>query len=67
MLTARQPKPKPQTYTAAAKLPSKAPALCPPDDWHSVNGFIGSRQAMETFFYDHAGGLSSMHVAGVKA
>lgn len=43
-----------------------APALCPPDDWHSVNGFIGSRQAMETFFYDHAGGLSSMHVAGVK-
>jgi len=44
-----------------------APALCPPDDWHSVNGFIGSRQAMETFFYDHAGGLSSMHVAGVKA
>jgi len=44
-----------------------APALCPPDDWHSVNGFIGSREAMETFFYDHAGGLSSMHVAGVRA
>lgn len=44
-----------------------APALCPPDDWHSVNGFIGSRQAMETFFYDRAGALSSMHVAGVKA
>jgi len=44
-----------------------APALCPPDDWHSVNGFIGSRQAMETFLYDPAGGLSSMHVAGVKA
>ena len=42
-----------------------APALCPPDDWHSVNGFIGSRQAMETFLYDPAGGLSSMHVAGV--
>jgi hypothetical protein len=44
-----------------------APALCPPDDWHSVNGFIGSRQAMETFLYDPDGGLSSMHVAGVKA
>jgi hypothetical protein len=43
-----------------------APALCPPDDWHSINGFIGSRQAMETFFYDHEGGLSSMHVAGVR-
>ena len=44
-----------------------APALCPPDDWHSVNGFIGSRQAMETFLYEPDGGLSSMHVAGVKA
>jgi UDP-2,3-diacylglucosamine pyrophosphatase LpxH len=44
-----------------------APALCPPDDWHSVNGFVGSRQAMETFLYDPDGGLSSMHVAGVKA
>lgn len=44
-----------------------APALCPPDDWHSVNGFIGSRQAMETFLYDPAGGLASMHVAGVLA
>lgn len=42
-----------------------APALCPPDDWHSVNGFIGSRQAMETFLYDPAGGLSSMHIAGL--
>ena len=43
-----------------------APALCPPDDWHSVNGFIGSRQAMETFLYDVDGGLSSMHVATGK-
>lgn len=41
-----------------------APAICPPDDWHSQMGFIGSRQAMETFFYDPAGGLVSMHVAG---
>jgi UDP-2,3-diacylglucosamine pyrophosphatase LpxH len=43
-----------------------APALCPPDDWHSVNGFIGSRQACETFLYDHDGGLSSMHVASPR-
>lgn len=43
-----------------------APALCPPDDWHSVNGFIGSRQACETFLYDPAGGLSSMHVASPR-
>lgn len=44
-----------------------APALCPPDDWHSVNGFIGSRQACETFIYEPDGGLSSMHVASPRA
>jgi hypothetical protein len=43
-----------------------APALCPPDDWHAENGFIGSRRAMETFLYRPEGGLVSMHVAGVE-
>ena len=43
-----------------------APALCPPDDWHAVNGFIGSRQACETFIYSPEGGLSSMHVSEGK-
>jgi predicted phosphodiesterase len=43
-----------------------APALCPPDDWHSVNGFIGARQAMETFLYAPDGGLTAMHVASPK-
>ena len=43
-----------------------APAICPPDDWHSQMGFIGSRQAMESFLYDPAGGLTAMHVAGVR-
>jgi hypothetical protein len=40
-----------------------APTVCPPDDWHSANGFIGSRQAMETFIYSPDGGLIAMHVA----
>jgi UDP-2,3-diacylglucosamine pyrophosphatase LpxH len=44
-----------------------APALCPPDDWHSVNGVIGSRQACETFIYEPDGGLCSMHVASPRA
>jgi UDP-2,3-diacylglucosamine pyrophosphatase LpxH len=43
-----------------------APALCPPDDWHSVNGFIGSRQACETFLYSPEGGLSAMHISEGK-
>ena len=43
-----------------------APALCPPDDWHSVNGFIGSRQACETFIYSQEGGLTAMHVSRLQ-
>jgi predicted phosphodiesterase len=40
-----------------------APALCPPDDWHAQEGYIGSRQAMETWFYRPGGGLAGMLVA----
>ena len=40
-----------------------APSLCPPDDWHSQEGWIGSRQAMETWFYRAGGGLAGMLVA----
>jgi hypothetical protein len=43
-----------------------APTVCPPDDWHSANGFIGARQAMETFLYAPDGGLTAMHVASPK-
>lgn len=43
-----------------------APALCPPDDWHAVNGFIGARQCMETFIYHTDGGLTAMHVSQPK-
>jgi hypothetical protein len=40
-----------------------APTVVPPDDWHAVGGFIGARQACETFFYAESGGLIAMHVA----
>lgn len=43
-----------------------APALCPADDWHAVNGFVGSRRAMELFLYRPDGGLQAMHVAGPR-
>lgn len=39
------------------------PSLSAADDWHAENGFIGSRQAMETFLYRPEGGLVAMHVA----
>ena len=44
----------------------RAPALCAADDWHSQEGFIGSRRAMETWFYEAGGGLAGMLVAGGK-
>ena len=39
------------------------PSLSSADDWHSENGFLGSRQAMETFLYRPEGGLVAMHVS----
>lgn len=43
-----------------------APSIAPADDYHAIGGWIGARQAMELFVYDHAGGLSAMHVAGPR-
>jgi hypothetical protein len=39
------------------------PSLSAADDWHSEHGFLGARQAMETFLYRPEGGLIAMHVA----
>ena len=39
------------------------PSLSAADDWHSENGFLGSRQAMETFLYRPEGGLVAVHVS----
>jgi hypothetical protein len=50
--------------TIDSVLVRTAPAICPADEWHSSHGFVGSRRAMETFFYSHRGGLDGMLVAG---
>lgn len=41
-----------------------APSLGPSDDYHALNGWVGSRRAMELFVYRPGGGLAAMHVAG---
>lgn len=43
-----------------------APSLSSPDDYHSTNGWVGQRQAMEAFIYAADGGLAAMHVAGPR-
>ena len=50
--------------TIDSVLVRTAPAICPADEWHAENGFVGSRRAMETFFYNNRGGLDGMLVAG---
>lgn len=36
------------------------PALCPPDGWHSLEGFVGAPRGMQSFFYHKAGALVAM-------
>ena len=50
--------------TIDAVVVRTSPAICPPDDWHSIHGFAGSRQAMESFCYRSEGGLAAIHIAG---
>jgi hypothetical protein len=43
-----------------------APSLSAPDDYHTTNGWVGQREAMECFLYDARGGITAMHVAGPR-
>lgn len=36
------------------------PALCPPDGWHALEGFVGATRGMQAFYYHAAGGLVGM-------
>lgn len=49
--------------TIQAVVVRRAPALCAADDWHAQEGYVGSRRAMETWFYQPGGGLAGMLVA----
>jgi len=36
------------------------PALCPADDWHSQNGFVGNKRSAEGYVWDEEEGLISV-------
>lgn len=40
-----------------------APALCPPDQWHAEQAYVGNLLAMEAFYYHRAGKLLGHDVA----
>lgn len=42
------------------------PALCPPDGWHSVEGFVGATRAMDSYTYHADGYLIGMRRATAR-
>jgi hypothetical protein len=36
------------------------PALCPPDQWHVLHGFLGGKRAAEVLFYHRTRGPAGM-------
>jgi predicted phosphodiesterase len=52
--------------TVDSVLVRVAPSLGPADDYHASNGWVGARRAMESFFYDPAGGLAGMFCSGPR-
>lgn len=52
--------------TIAGVITRTSPSVASADDWHVENGYLGSRQAMESFLYRQPGGLDAMFVAGVE-
>jgi hypothetical protein len=43
------------------------PSLCPPDSWHSQNGYVMSNPAAQAFLYDDEEGLECIYYHRVKA
>jgi metallophosphoesterase superfamily enzyme len=37
-----------------------APALCPPDGWHAIEGYVGAPRGMESYYYHTSGSLVGM-------
>lgn len=52
--------------TVDSVLVRVAPSLGPADDYHASNGWIGARRAMESYFYDPAGGVVGMFCSGPR-
>jgi len=49
-----------EVQTVGGVVIRTAPALCPPDGWHAVEGFVGAPRGMESYYYHAAGSLVGM-------
>ena len=52
-----------EVQTVGGVVIRTAPALCPPDGWHSQEGYVGKPRGMQTFFYHSGGSLLGMSVS----
>jgi metallophosphoesterase superfamily enzyme len=52
-----------EVQTVGGVVIRTAPALCPPDGWHSAEGYVGKPRGMQTFFYHSGGSLLGMSVS----
>jgi hypothetical protein len=43
------------------------PALCPPDEWHSANGYVGNLRNAEAYIYNDKEGLIGMAIYNAQS
>jgi hypothetical protein len=49
-----------EVQTVAGVVIRTAPALCPPDGWHSLEGYVAKPRGMQAFYYHPDGALLGM-------
>ena len=49
-----------EVHTVGGVVLRTHPALCPPDGWHALEGYVGATRGMQAFYYHADGGLLGM-------
>lgn len=55
-----------EVQTIGGVVVRTAPALCPPDGWHALEGYVGAPRGMESYYYHPAGNLVGMTMASPR-
>lgn len=56
-----------EVQTVGGVVIRTAPALCPPDGWHSVEGYVGAPRGMESYYYHTSGSLVGMTMSSPQS
>lgn len=52
-----------EVHTIGGVVIRTHPALCPPDGWHALEGYVGATRGMQSFYYHADGGLVGMRMS----